>query len=133
MPGGRPAVCGSRRRELEIGHLLRLDPTADRAVAHAEQSRGLRNGQELGSRGGWFHEKPSVGDTTSIADITARTDILDMTAPAENASPVGVRSELERVAHHPPVAELLGRARARAGGAQSTAIVAAIRAGRDRD
>ena len=41
--------------------------------------------------------------------------------------------ELERVAQHPPVAELLGRARARAGGAQSSAIVAAVRAGRDRD
>lgn len=41
--------------------------------------------------------------------------------------------ELERVARHPPVAELLGRARARAGGAPSTAIVAAIRAGRERD
>lgn len=41
--------------------------------------------------------------------------------------------ELERVAEHPPVAELLQRARSRAGGAQSAAIVAAIRAGRDRD
>jgi plasmid stability protein len=41
--------------------------------------------------------------------------------------------ELERVAQHPPVVELLRRARARAGGAQSTAIVAAVRAGRDRD
>ena len=41
--------------------------------------------------------------------------------------------ELERVAEHPPVADLLARARARAGGAQSDAIVAAVRAGRDRD
>lgn len=41
--------------------------------------------------------------------------------------------ELERVAAHPPVAELLGRAQARAGGAQSEAIVAAVRAGRDRE
>lgn len=41
--------------------------------------------------------------------------------------------ELERVAEHPPVADLLARARARAGGAQSEAIVAAVRAGRDRD
>ena len=40
--------------------------------------------------------------------------------------------ELERVAQRPPVAELLQRASSRAGGAQSTAIVAAIRAGRDR-
>jgi hypothetical protein len=41
--------------------------------------------------------------------------------------------ELERVAEHPPVAELLQRARSRAGGAQSAAIVAAVRAGRDRE
>jgi plasmid stability protein len=39
--------------------------------------------------------------------------------------------ELERIAQHPPVADLLQRARA--GGAQSDAIIAAIRAGRERD
>jgi antitoxin FitA len=41
--------------------------------------------------------------------------------------------ELERVAHRPPVADLLGRGRVRASGAYSAAIVAAVRAGRDRD
>ncbi len=41
--------------------------------------------------------------------------------------------ELERVACRPPVAELLARAQARAGGADSAAIVSAIRTGRDRD
>jgi plasmid stability protein len=41
--------------------------------------------------------------------------------------------ELERVAERPPVAEVLARARARAGGADSAAIVAAVRDGRDRD
>ncbi|HUN79488.1 MAG TPA: hypothetical protein VMU32_11240 [Solirubrobacteraceae bacterium] len=41
-------------------------------------------------------------------------------------------AELERAAQRPPVAELLARARARAGGAESTAIVAAVRAGRER-
>ncbi|HME03794.1 MAG TPA: hypothetical protein VKG38_12290 [Solirubrobacteraceae bacterium] len=41
--------------------------------------------------------------------------------------------ELERVAKHPPVADLLERARSRAGGAESAAIVAAVRAGRERD
>jgi plasmid stability protein len=40
--------------------------------------------------------------------------------------------ELERVAQHPPVADVLRRARSRAGGAPSAAIEAAIRAGRDR-
>jgi plasmid stability protein len=41
--------------------------------------------------------------------------------------------ELERVAERPPVADLLTRARARAGGAEREAIVSAVRAGRDRD
>jgi len=41
-------------------------------------------------------------------------------------------AELERVAEHPPVADLLARARARAGGAKAETIVAAVRSGRDR-
>jgi plasmid stability protein len=41
--------------------------------------------------------------------------------------------ELERVAQRPPVADLLARARSRAGGADSAEIVRAIRSGRDRD
>jgi antitoxin FitA len=40
--------------------------------------------------------------------------------------------ELERAAQRPPVAELLQRARSRAGGAPSRAIIAAVRSGRDR-
>lgn len=42
-------------------------------------------------------------------------------------------AELERVARRPPVAELLVRARARSGGADTDSIVAAVRLGRDRD
>lgn len=41
--------------------------------------------------------------------------------------------ELERVAEHPPVADVLGRARARTGGASAEAVTAAVRSGRDRD
>lgn len=40
--------------------------------------------------------------------------------------------ELVRLAEHPPVADLLARARARAGGARAEAIVVAVRSGRDR-
>ena len=40
--------------------------------------------------------------------------------------------ELERVAGYPPVAEVLARARSRAGGASSDAIVTAVRSGRER-
>lgn len=42
-------------------------------------------------------------------------------------------AELERSVRHPPVGDLLARARQRAGGAASEAIVAAVRAGRDRE
>jgi hypothetical protein len=41
--------------------------------------------------------------------------------------------ELERVAQQPPVSDLLQRARSRAGGTQGAAVVAAVRAIRDRD
>lgn len=40
--------------------------------------------------------------------------------------------ELERVAERPPVADVLARARSRAGGASAEAVVAAVRSGRDR-
>lgn len=41
-------------------------------------------------------------------------------------------AELERAAQKPPIVDLLLRARSRAGGASGEAIVAAVRAGRDR-
>ncbi len=43
------------------------------------------------------------------------------------------RNELERAVERPPVSEVLRRARSRSGGAAGDAIVAAVRAGRDRD
>ncbi|HZT15279.1 MAG TPA: hypothetical protein VFA19_04975 [Gaiellaceae bacterium] len=43
-----------------------------------------------------------------------------------------ILEELERVARHPPVADLLARAHTRSGGASGKAIVAAVREGRDR-
>jgi plasmid stability protein len=42
-------------------------------------------------------------------------------------------AELTRVAERPPVADVLARAAARHGGASIDDIVAAVRAGRDRD
>jgi antitoxin FitA len=41
-------------------------------------------------------------------------------------------AELERVARRPPVADLLTRARSRAGGVDGKAIVEAVRSGRER-
>jgi antitoxin FitA len=42
-------------------------------------------------------------------------------------------AELERVARRPSVSDVLRRAGSRSGGASPDAIVAAVRAGRDRD
>lgn len=42
-------------------------------------------------------------------------------------------SEVVRVAERPPIADVLARAESRHGGASHEAIVAAVRAGRDRD
>jgi antitoxin FitA len=44
-----------------------------------------------------------------------------------------LRAELTRMAERPPVADVLARAAARAGGARIDDIVAAVRSGRDRD
>jgi antitoxin FitA len=41
--------------------------------------------------------------------------------------------ELERVAERPPISDVLQRARSRTGGARASDVVAAVRAGRDRD
>jgi len=65
-------------RELEIGDLLGLDPAADRAAAHVEQGRSLRDSQELRLRAREFHGKGQDANTISITDITARVDILDI-------------------------------------------------------
>jgi len=43
-----------------------------------------------------------------------------------------VLQELERVSAYPPVADVLARARTRAGGASADAVLAAVRSGRDR-
>jgi plasmid stability protein len=44
-----------------------------------------------------------------------------------------LRAELTRMAERPPVADVLARAAARAGGARIDDIVAAVRSGRDRE
>jgi hypothetical protein len=43
------------------------------------------------------------------------------------------RKRTERLAQRPPVADVLARARARPGGAEHDAIVAAVHSGRDHD
>jgi plasmid stability protein len=42
-----------------------------------------------------------------------------------------LRTELKRLADRPPLAEVLRRARTRRGGAEASAIVEAVRSGRD--
>ncbi|MGI8729233.1 MAG: FitA-like ribbon-helix-helix domain-containing protein [Solirubrobacteraceae bacterium] len=54
-------------------------------------------------------------------------------AAADASLSAYVLRELTRVAERPPVADVLERAAARAGGARGAAIVEAVRSGRDRD
>ena len=68
----------------------------------------------------------------NVPDEVHRTLRTRAAASGVSLSDYALR-ELERAAGRPPVAELLARARARAGGASGEAIVAAVRAGRDRD
>ena len=66
-------------------------------------------------------------------------DEVHRDAPATSAAAAGLslsaylRAELTRMAERPPVADVLARAGARHGGAQTDDIVAAVRSGRDRD
>ena len=68
----------------------------------------------------------------NVPDDVHRTLRTRATASGVSLSDYAL-GELERVAQHPPVADVLARARARAGGAEHEAIVTAVRAGRDRD
>ncbi len=68
----------------------------------------------------------------NVPDDVHRTLRTRATAAGVSLSDFALE-ELERVACRPPVADLLARARARSGGADSRAILAAIRTGRDRD
>ena len=67
----------------------------------------------------------------NVPDAVHRTLIARAAAAGMSLSNYAL-TELERVANHPPVAQLLARAQARAGGASVKAVVAAVRSGRDR-
>lgn len=68
----------------------------------------------------------------NVPDDVHRTLRIRATASGVSLSDYAL-GELERVAQHPPVADVLARAGKRTGGAEHGAIVAAVRAGRDRD
>lgn len=76
---------------------------------------------------------PSMAKTIQIRDVP---DDIHRTLRARAAA-AGVslsdylRGEIERVASHPPVAEVLARAGLRGGGASVEQMVEAVRAGRD--
>jgi hypothetical protein len=68
----------------------------------------------------------------NVRDETHRVLVTRAAAAGLSLSDYAL-GELERAASRPPVADLLQRARGRAGGADSAAIIDAVRAGRDRD
>ncbi|MHB1467950.1 MAG: FitA-like ribbon-helix-helix domain-containing protein, partial [Solirubrobacteraceae bacterium] len=67
----------------------------------------------------------------NVPDEVHRTLRARAAASGMSLSDYALR-ELERVAEKPPLADLLARARSRAGGATGEAIIAAVRSGRDR-
>lgn len=80
----------------------------------------------------WYHWAMKTIQVRNVPDGVHRTLRTRAAANGVSLSDLAL-AELERVAARPPVADLLTRARARAGGASSDAIVAAVRTGRDRD
>lgn len=85
----------------------------------------------------WRTQLASIGLVKTIQIRNVPDDIhaaLRMRAAGAGVSLSDyVLSELERVAGRPPVADLLRRAGARAGGVTRADIVGVVRAGRDRD
>lgn len=73
--------------------------------------------------------------TIQVRNVPDRThrELRTRAAAAGTSLSDYVLGELERVTARPPVADVLRRAGSRAGGASVAAIVAAVRAGRDRD
>lgn len=67
----------------------------------------------------------------NVPDETHRTLRARAAAAGMSLSDYAL-GELERAARKPPIADLLLRSSSRAGGASGRAIVAAVRAGRDR-
>lgn len=80
----------------------------------------------------WYSSAMKTIQVRNVPDDVHRTLRTRAAAAGVSLSDFAL-GELERVTQRPPVADLLARARARSGGADSAAIVAAIRAGRDRD
>ena len=79
----------------------------------------------------WYDATVKTIQVRNVPDAVHRTLRARAVASGVSLSDYAL-GELERVAQRPPVADLLARASKRAGGASGEAIVAAVRAGRDR-
>jgi plasmid stability protein len=79
----------------------------------------------------WYDATVKTIQVRNVPDEVHRTLRARAAASGVSLSDYAL-GELERVARRPPVAALLARAGERAGGASGEAIVAAVRAGRDR-
>ena len=79
----------------------------------------------------WYDATMKTIQVRNVPDEVHRTLRARAVASGVSLSDYAL-GELERTARRPPVADLLARAGERAGGASGEAIVAAVRAGRDR-
>ena len=77
----------------------------------------------------------TVAKTIQIRDVPddVHAELRARAAAAGESLSVYLRHELERVARHPSVADVLLRAQSRSGGVPHGAIVEAVRSGRDRE
>jgi antitoxin FitA len=80
----------------------------------------------------WYADGMKTIQVRNVPDEVHRTLRTRAAAAGVSLSDYALR-ELERVAEHPPVADVLARARSRSGGTSTDAIVAAVRDGRDRE
>ena len=78
-----------------------------------------------------YHRAMKTIQIRNVPEETHRTLRARAAASGVSLSDYAL-AELERVAGHPPVADLLARARARSGGATAEAIVSTTRAVRNR-
>ncbi len=106
------------------------------ADSSGAQFRNLATRMQHGCRMGALHPVcyPEEVKTIQIRNVPETVHRVLTTRAAASGLSLSdyALSELERVANHPPVAQLLGQAQARAGGTSAKAVVAAVRSGRDR-
>jgi hypothetical protein len=137
-----PVVAGvrcRRRRWTSLGAFWSVLAVGGSARAESRAPRHpqatVENGRIRGDLGVghviWYDATMKTIQVRNVPDQVHRTLRARAATSGVSLSDYAL-GELERAARRPPIADLLVRASERAGGASGEAIVAAVRAGRDR-